>query len=100
MKLNLEKNKPYIEPPHPFNLKVNNPKWAKGYRAIIQYRKTRYMLDARWTPDHGNEVGIVKVNDKGKEIGHWDVFPIKEISEQSLEDFITNFDWETMGGTR
>ena len=35
MKLNLEKDKPYIEPPHPFNLKVNNPKvsvWKRRCR--------------------------------------------------------------------
>lgn len=103
MDLHFEKYqvKPYIEPPHRCDINDGrDPRWAKGYRATIQFKNIRYLLDARWTPDHGNEVGIVKVNKRGKEIGCWEVFPIKEISEQGLEDFIACFDWGTMGGTK
>lgn len=94
------KERTYIEPPHISVIPFRDTEWTKGYRATIEVFGKRFMLDARWTPDNGNEVGIVKVNKRGKEVGGWEVFPIPEISAEALNEFIGNFDWDTFVGGR
>lgn len=93
------KERTYIKPPYKFDIiDGRDLRWSNGYRAEVQVFGKRFLLDARWTPDNGNEVGIVRVNEKGREVGCWSAFYIPAISAKSLNEFIGNFDWETFVG--
>lgn len=77
-----------------------------GYRAkvFILYNSNNrheggnwYMLDYRYTPDTGPEVGIWETDEHDNQKNIIDTFPIsgKQITAENLERFIDEFDWKS-----
>lgn len=77
-----------------------------GYRAkvFILYNPNNrheggnwYMLDYRYTPDAGPEVGIWETDEHDNQKSIIDTFPIpgKQITAENLERFIDEFNWKS-----
>lgn len=72
---------------------------GEGTRALVKYKGNTYLVDVRWTADHGNEGFIEKVRVK-KSGELWrcssdnEVIPLSHDGEKGLYEFLERFDWE------